>query len=113
MRKQRRSKYYIVNLESYSCLCFTLFFLADKCRDITFKENFKGMSLRRHVIRTVKSENSDLCEIQCYLEEECVSYNFRKKACDLNKSDHIFHPEDLVKDEDSIYCGTRVSEISV
>ena len=70
------------------------------------------MSLRRHVIRTFHSENSDLCQIQCYLEEECVSYNFRNKTCDLNKSDHIFHPEDLEKDEDSIYCGTRVSEVS-
>ena len=94
-------------------MCFTPFILADKCRDITFEENVIGMSLRRHVIRTFHSENSDLCQIQCYLEEECVSYNFRNKTCDLNKSDHIFHPEDLVKDEDSIYCGTQVSKVSV
>ena len=92
---------------------FCTFFLPDKCRDITFEENVKGMSLRRHAIRTFPSENSDLCQIQCFLEEECVSYNFRKKTCDLNKSDHIFHPEDLEKDEDSIYCGTKVSKVSV
>ena len=94
-------------------MCFTLFTLAGKCRKITFEGNFKGMSLRKHVIRTVQSQNSDLCQRQCLLEEECVSYNFRKKTCDLNRSDHIFHPEDLVKDEDSIYCGTQVSEVSV
>ena len=30
----------------------------------------------------------------------------------MNKSNHIFHPEDLEKDEDSSYFGTRVSEVS-
>ena len=58
--------------------------------------------------------DEDLCRLQCYLEPNCVSYNFHKikqasgtHECDLNNAT-IEHDEDLVKNESYIYRGAEV-----
>ena len=73
-----------------------------------------GYRLENHTVRTIEVFDEDLCRLQCYLEPNCVSYNFHKlrqasgtHKCDLNNAT-IEHDEDLVKNESYIYRGAEV-----
>ena len=73
-----------------------------------------GYRLENHTVRTIEVFDEDLCRLQCYLEPNCVSYNFLKikqasgtHKCDLNNAT-IEHDEDLVKNESYIYRGAEV-----
>ena len=71
------------------------------------------------MIRTIDVINEDLCSTQCYLEPNCVSYNFKKDKekngvhkCDLNNatSEHDNeHAGDLVESKTYMYRGAEVS----
>ena len=56
---------------------------------------------------TVLDEKS--CEMKCYLESTCMSYNIVSSSkdgrltCELSNSDHSMHPEDLKRRFGSIY----------
>ena len=66
------------------------------------------------MIRTIDVINEDLCMTQCYLEPNCVSYNFEikpvsgKHKCDLNNAT-IEHHEDLKARTGYFYRGAEVS----
>ncbi|XP_022794480.1 loricrin-like isoform X2 [Stylophora pistillata] len=84
------------------------------CRNLKFTSFPKpGYRLENHTVRTIKVLDEDLCMAQCYLEPNCVSYNFHKirqlsgtHNCDLNNAT-IEHDEDLVKNESYIYRGAE------
>nr|XP_058961002.1 uncharacterized protein LOC131787944 [Pocillopora verrucosa] len=101
--------------------CFVLTVLASlipevrgNCRSLLFTTFPKpGFRLENHTLRTIEVVNEDLCRFQCYLEPNCVSYNFceikrlsGKHECDLNNAT-IEHDEDLVKNESYIYRGAE------
>ncbi|XP_058961026.2 PE-PGRS family protein PE_PGRS45-like [Pocillopora verrucosa] len=80
------------------------------CRNLKFT-NFRKSDYRleNHTVRTIEVADEGLCMLQCYLEPNCVSYNFctikqasGKHKCDLNSAT-IEHDEDLVKYESCIY----------
>ncbi|PFX23215.1 Neurogenic locus Notch protein [Stylophora pistillata] len=84
------------------------------CRSLRFtsipKLNYR---LENHTVRTIDVVNEDLCRTQCYLEPNCVSYNFHrireasgKHKCDLNNAT-VEHDEDLVMSESHIYRGAE------
>ena len=85
------------------------------CRSLKFTTFPKpGYRLENHTVRTIDVVNEDLCMFQCYLEPNCISYNFceikqlsGKHECDLNNAT-IEHDEDLVKNESYIYRGAEV-----
>ena len=69
------------------------------------------------MIRTIDVINEDLCSTQCYLEPNCVSYNFKKKEedngqhkCDLNNAtyEHNEHSGELENNDTYVYRGARV-----
>ena len=73
-----------------------------------------GYRLENHTVRTIEVFDEDLCRLQCYLEPNCVSYNFHKlrqasgtHKCDLNNAT-IEHDGELVKNESYIYRGAEV-----
>ena len=73
-----------------------------------------GYRLENHTVRTIEVFDEDLCQLQCYLEPNCVSYNFHKlrqasgtHKCDLNNAT-IEHDGELVKNESYIYRGAEV-----
>ena len=78
-----------------------------------------GYRLNNHVIRTTEVINEDICQLQCYLEPNCVSYNFNKKEeangqhkCDLNNATYEHdneHSGDLTKNETFVYREAEVS----
>ena len=71
------------------------------------------------MIRTIGVKNEDFCELQCYMEPNCVSYNFNKeeerngqRKCDLNNATYEHdneHSGDLVENENYVYRGAEVN----
>ena len=91
-----------------------------QCRNLRFTSApVHNYRLNHHVIRTIGVMNEDFCELQCYMEPNCVSYNFNKKEeangqhkCDLNNATYEHnneHSGDLNKNESYMYRGAEVS----
>ena len=67
------------------------------------------------MIRTIDVINEDICQLQCYLEPNCVSYNYNKEEeangkhkCDLNNATYE-HSGDLAKNKTYVYRGAEVN----
>ena len=95
-----------------------LIFFLDQCRELEFPGSyfFYGERLINHVIRTIKALDQDSCELQCYMEHNCVSINFEFTGthnCDLNNATHEQDKKDLVKAEGYVYHGTNVRKLTV
>ena len=89
-----------------------------QCRNLRFTSSpIHGYRLENHTIRTTDVINEHLCEMQCFLEPNCVSYNFHKTKqesgkhkCDLNNATfHHENPGDLKKNKNYLYRGAEVS----
>ena len=89
-----------------------------QCRNLRFTSSpIHGYRLENHTIRTTDVMNEHLCEMQCFLEPNCVSYNFHKTKqesgkhkCDLNNATfHHENPGDLKKNKNYLYRGAEVS----
>jgi len=87
-----------------------------QCRNLRFTSTpIHGYRLNNHVIRTIGVMNEDFCELQCYHEPNCVSYNFKRNGenkCDLNNATYEHdneHSGDLEKNEKYVYRGAEVS----
>lgn len=88
----------------------------DVCRELHYLSHVADKALVGHVTRTVKVNNGDQCEIRCYQELECLSYNLGPyqdygHVCELSNSDHLRHPDDLVPMPGFIYRGTEVHDL--
>jgi len=86
------------------------------CRNLRFTSApIHGSRLNNHVIRTISVINEDFCQIQCYQEPNCVSYNFEKNGenkCDLNNATYENdneHAGHLAEDENYVYREAEVS----
>lgn len=82
------------------------------CRILEFTPPLDGHALVDHVIRTISLDRQDACRVACYLDNDCLSYNFGRRPdgdyiCQLSDSDHYQHPYDLKKSSDFIYRGTE------
>ena len=67
------------------------------------------------MIRETVIINEDLCMTLCYMEPNCVSYNFKKTTtnnedhkCELNNSTHEGHENELEEDPNYKYHGAEV-----
>ncbi|XP_078374907.1 uncharacterized protein LOC144658357 [Oculina patagonica] len=68
--------------------------LSDDCRTIHFQPETKDKFLNNHVIRSMKVQSQITCELRCYHEPNCVSYNYGPvdsdmPSCDLNNRTHL------------------------
>ena len=76
--------------------------LTENCpRVLEYSGSMEGRTLVGHVFKGVELTSPDVCEINCFLEADCVSFNVvhrddGKYWCELSNSDHIAHPDDLV-----------------
>ena len=69
------------------------------------------------MIRTVEIISEDICQLKCYLEPNCVSYNFNKEKetngkhkCDLNNATYEHDNEHSgAMNEHYVYRGAEVS----
>ena len=89
--------------------------LPGDCRNIQFEHHTVDKILVNNTIRTVTVNNNDICEIFCYKEPNCVSYNCgpedsELKQCDLNNRSHRQASNtDFIMKEGYIYRSVLVS----
>lgn len=70
-----------------------------------------------YVIGVYVDKIIDYCEVFCYLEFNCVSYNFKiwneneGSSCELNNLIYEGQKEDFVENVSYVYYGVWVSEV--
>ena len=96
--------------EECPLLLFTFLVNSDDCRSIQFEPQTQDETLENHVIKNMKVQSQQVCELRCYREPNCVSYNYGPTAdsetasCDLNNLTHLqASSSDFVSKEDYIY----------
>ena len=70
-----------------------------------------------HVFKRIEVTSPDVCEINRFIEADCVSFNVGplqdgKHWCELSDSDEIIHPKDLVYGNGMTYVSFKVREKS-
>ena len=77
-------------------------FLSDECRQIEFGDALSNSRLRSdHVIRVYHVQNEPSCRVKCFLEPDCVAYNYGKNnggnlQCELCNKSHLQVPSNHV-----------------
>ncbi len=102
-------------LVKYDLLKMILF--SEHCRQLKFRadQTFEGRRLMNHVIHITDVISEDFCEMLCYMESDCVSYNIMRRSetgkhkCELNNATHEGHGEDLEANSNYIYRGAKVN----
>ena len=85
----------------------------DDCRVIDFDELIERQALTGHVITTVSAPDRSYCQLRCYLDNDCVSFNFGLGAtgaynvCELNNSTDKRYLETREK---FVYMGSEVNQ---
>ena len=82
---------------------------------------FAKRRLENYTIETRKVKNLDDCELMCYLNDNCVSLNFKKSPenndsvhiCELNNATHLKYDNDLTSAANFYYRGSKVSYKSI
>ena len=97
-------------------LMLLLVLFTDVCRQVHFLQRIADKALIGHVIKTIPVETYDHCEIACFRDLVCLSYNIGPKQagghqCELSKSDHIRDPADLVPMAGYMYRPTEVYNV--
>ena len=87
-----------------------MFLFSGMCRKTVFNSHLRDHALTGHVFKAIFVEDEELC----YLENNCISYNFvkNKNFCELSDSDHRQHPEDLQLMNGFLYGAGKVKYIS-
>ena len=87
---------------------------------IQFREQKQNVALTNHIIKSEQVFDRDTCELKCFQDPNCVSYNYGPSAdgnllCELSDKTHSQVPaNDLKAKEDYIYCQiTAVSNVKV
>ena len=95
------------------------FLFSEECRQLEFnsEHTFDGQRLKGHVIRTDNVTDNGTCEIACFMEPNCVSYNFKntpiengKYNCELNNSTLNGQRDKLETNSDYVYCEAEVRQ---
>ena len=82
---------------------------------------FARRRLENYTIETRKVKNLDVCELMCYLNDNCVSLNFKKDPentdpvhlCELNNATHLKYDSELITDAMFYYRASKVSYKSI
>ena len=78
-------------------------FLLDDCRNIEFREKTENMVLISHVIKSERVLKEENCQLYCYLEANCVSYNYGPAEdelylCELSDKNPLQVPSDELEE---------------
>ena len=91
-------------------------FFSDQCRHLEFRleQVFKSKRLVNHLIRVHDPLMTDTCDVLCYMEHNCASYNLMRRSkleghrCELNNATHEENEDDMEENPDYVYRGTKV-----
>ena len=89
---------------------------SDQCRHLEFRPEqvFQRKRLANHLIRVHDPMMTDSCDVFCYMEHNCASYNLKKRSeaeghrCELNNSTHEENENDMEENPGFVYRGTKV-----
>ena len=78
---------------------------------------FADKRLVNHIIETKYVKDLDHCELFCYMNDNCVSANFKKEpetggtayVCELNNATHLEYDTDLSTNAVFLYRGSKVN----
>ena len=89
------------------------FYISDACRVLEFTEPIEEHALSGHVFKNITLKIKGNCELNCYLENDCFSFNLGpevdgKYVCELSDSDDGQHPQDLAPRHGFFYVATKV-----
>lgn len=103
------------HFSNYNCI---LFIFQDICRSLRFTNAKSGVALSNHVIVDFKVEDEEHCQLKCYMEKNCFSYNYGPSlarvhgfTCELNDVDASSHPDDLQPRDGFVYQTAQVNII--
>ena len=70
----------------------------------------ENKALSNHVIKSDHVVNEEMCKINCYLEPNCVSYNYGPVndglfLCELNNMSHLQASSNELKDKEGFIYG--------
>ena len=103
----------IASLKLYSLLQYPS---SEPWRNLEFTatRRYKSKRLTNHVLRIADVEDQEICEMQCFIENNCFSYNIMTRSdsgklrCELNNATHEGHEKDLKTDTDYLYQAAEV-----
>ena len=111
--------YFFIYCCSIICIIIIFLFLKpDVCRILEFKSAMKGYNLQGHIFKSVEVKSETDCDVNCYLESDCISFNVVTSptdgtiTCELSNSDHETHPEDLRRKFGAVYQPIKVKGIT-
>ncbi|KAL9962274.1 hypothetical protein ACROYT_G031360 [Oculina patagonica] len=102
--------YWVLSLTSVTILLKLSFSSNDACRKVHFVDYEQEKAHYDHVIAKLKVRDAENCELQCYLNDDCVSCNFGPSEtgddyiCELNNSTDRRH---LRTRRQFIFQGTK------
>ena len=74
--------------------------------------------LENHVFRKLEIESASACEVNCFMDADCVSCNLRQPQypdgrylCELSNSTDKMHPLDVKFEEGAVYKSFQVSQV--
>ena len=91
--------------------------LADCCRVQHFREIYPDTAFNKSIIHNVTVDEEDQCQLRCYLQTDCKSYNLGplsqqgKRVCELSSSRYESHVSHLVSRPGFIYRPSEVSSL--
>ena len=93
-------------------------YISERDRTMLFPDSFffAERRLLNHKIETKYVKDLDHCELFCYMNDNCVSANFKKDPedggidyiCELNNATHLEYDTDLITNADFYYRGSKV-----
>ena len=77
---------------------------------------FAERRLVNHIFETKHVKDLDHCELFCYMNDNCVSANFKREpetggmahVCELNNASHLEYDTDLSTNAVFLYRGSKV-----
>ena len=70
-------------------------------------------TLTGHVFKSMVIQDSSACDVNCFVENDCVSFNVKPLQngdylCELSSSCDVVHPEDLKEEQGTVYTSFEV-----
>ena len=88
------------------------------CREVEMNPSVDDLYLENHVFRKLEIKSASACEVNCFMDADCVSYNLRqprdpegKYLCELSNSTDKIHPLDVKFEAGAVYKSFRVSQV--
>ena len=75
--------------------------------------SIKDYSLTGHVFKTMVIQDSSACDVNCFVEDDCASFNVKPlqsgdHLCELSNSSDVVYPEDLKEEQGTVYTSFKV-----